>query len=146
MNSIYTTANFLLRETDYSISNLRLNRLLYYIYGVHLAMYDKRPWPEELIASSFGPIFSKLYNEFKMYGSGRIRHPLIGASFNIDEDMKSIVNEVINVFGHLADHQLSSRVHMGPWANTYVYGQEKIINENVMKEYFKENVLTYENS
>lgn len=138
---IYTAANSILEKTNYSISNLRLNRLLYYVYGVYLATQNQRPWSEQVEAWDYGPIFPSIYKEFKMYGSGRIKYPILGINSNSGID--DIIDEVLKTFNHLTDAELIARTHSNksPWAQTYQPKKQRIIPDNFISEYFKAYII-----
>jgi uncharacterized phage-associated protein len=138
---IYTTANSILEKTNYSISNLRLNRLLYYVYGVYLATQNQRPWSEQTEAWNYGPIFPSIYKKFKIYGSKRIKYPILGVDFNNDID--GIIDEVLKTFNHLTDTELIARTHndKSPWNQYYEPKKQHIIPDRVISEYFKAYII-----
>ncbi len=57
------------------ISNLRLQKLLYYAQGFHLALYDELLFAEAVVAWMHGPVVPEVYHEFKRYGAERIPAP-----------------------------------------------------------------------
>lgn len=144
MNSIYTVANTILKKTDYSISNLRLNKFLYYVYGIYLATKDKRPWSEKVVASDYGPLFPSIYKEFKIYGPKRIKYPILRASSDVDDEINSIIDDVLSSFGHLTDAELIARTHneRTPWAHYYQPGNFTVIEDETIKEYFSNIVIS----
>jgi Uncharacterized phage-associated protein len=54
------------------ISNLKLQKLLYYVQGFALAMYDKPLFDEDIEAWMYGPVVPCVYQEYKEFGSGAI--------------------------------------------------------------------------
>lgn len=73
-------------ERDYGISNLKLQKVLYFIQAYFLIeKKDHTPSFEEKIeAWNFGPVVPKAYLEYKQYGNGDI--PTIKSYIVLDED------------------------------------------------------------
>ncbi|MDQ2798684.1 MAG: DUF4065 domain-containing protein, partial [Armatimonadota bacterium] len=57
------------------ISNLKLQKLVYYAQGCHLGLYDAPLFPETIKAWVHGPVVPDLYHAYKQYGSGPIPAP-----------------------------------------------------------------------
>ena len=55
------------------VSNLQLQKILYYIQREFLQNLDKPAFPEEIEARQFGPVVRVVYNRFCGYGSMPIR-------------------------------------------------------------------------
>jgi len=79
MLACYDMAKYFLSLTDENvgdlISNLKLQKLVYYAQGFHLAMHDKPLFDEETEAWTYGPAIPELCSEYKKYGSGHIPSP-----------------------------------------------------------------------
>jgi len=57
-----------------TISNLKLQKLLYYAQGLHLAIYRGAPlFEEQLLAWNYGPVVECVYSRFKEYGPNSLR-------------------------------------------------------------------------
>lgn len=52
------------------ISNLKLQKLVYYAQAYHLAMYGEPLFGERVEAWEHGPVVPELYREYKIYGPG----------------------------------------------------------------------------
>ena len=50
------------------ISNLKLQKLLYYAQAWHLAIYDTRLFPERFQAWVHGPVIPEIYHRYKEFG------------------------------------------------------------------------------
>ena len=57
------------KENGYSISNLKLQKLLYFVQAQFLISTGAPAFKEEIEAWDFGPVVSKVYQYFKMWGS-----------------------------------------------------------------------------
>ena len=137
-----TVAEYFLRLADPEfgdlITNLKLQKLVYYAQGFHLAIYDEPLFPEPINAWEHGPVVEELYRYYKSYGAQPIE-----ADGNYDLDMltndhKELLDEVYTVFGQFSAWKLRNMTHSeAPWLNT---SQNEIIWLDAMKEYFKTQV------
>ena len=59
-------------ESGEGISNLKMQKLVYYAQGLYLAKYNKALFKEKIKAWQHGPVIPKLYYKFKKYGPGYI--------------------------------------------------------------------------
>ena len=57
------------------MSNLKLQKLVYYAQGYHLALFNKEFFSDEIEAWEHGPVVPQLYHCYKQYGSGAIAIP-----------------------------------------------------------------------
>ena len=78
-------------EHDYGISNLKLQKVLYFVQAYFLTeRKDHMPcFNEKIEAWDFGPVVPEAYHEYKQYGSGDI--PNVEFYFQFDvEDVWSV--------------------------------------------------------
>ena len=70
--SIEDIADFFLkivdRESDSTITPLKLQKILYYAQGYYLAINDVELFPEEFQAWTHGPVNEEIYIKYKDYG------------------------------------------------------------------------------
>ena len=68
------------------VTQMKLQKLVYFAHGYHLAKYKEPLIKEEFQAWQFGPVIPKIYQEYKYYGSNPITDPsLIGWLYDIDK-------------------------------------------------------------
>lgn len=122
------------------ISNLKLQKLLYYAQGSYLALKDEPLFNEEIEAWTYGPVVPEVYHKFKGYGSNGIDTSEISMELNqIDDEAKKILEEVYDVFGQYSASKLVKMTHEeAPWKNTQ---KNCVIDKDLIKKYFKENYL-----
>ena len=142
-------------EQDYGVSNLKLQKLLYFIQAYFLTnKKDNTPcFDEKIEAWDFGPVVPEAYRQYKQYGSGDIptiksyilfdaddiwNSKRVGFTDNIikDED-KSLIDKVIDKFADYSATDLVSLTHrQSPWINAYAPHQYNEITIDAIREYF----------
>jgi uncharacterized phage-associated protein len=143
MLSCHDVAKYFLALTDEDagdlISNLKLQKLVYYAQGFHLALFDTPMFSEPIEAWTHGPVVPILYREYKSCGSGPIASP-DNMDFGVySEDIRELLNEVYSVFGQFSAWKLRNMTHQEPpWIDAA--GQAGIISHESMKEYFTTQV------
>ena len=116
------------------ISNLKLQKLLYYAQGFHLALYGDPLFPEKIVAWNLGPVVPEVYHEYKTYGSNHIPPP-DDINFEIySEEIRELLKDVYTIFGQFSAWRLRQMTHdEPPWRDT---PSENVISLKRMKEYF----------
>ena len=131
-------------EKDCGVSNLKLQKLLYFIQAYFLVIKNERCFFEDIYAWDFGPVVPEAYRKYVMYGAcniykkcserDRIRMRMI------DEDDKELINRVLDKFADYSSTQLVTLTqHQRPWMDAYIpYCQEKI-TVKAIKDFFSED-------
>lgn len=123
-------------ETGDSISNLKLQKLMYYAQGFHLALTGKPLFEEAIMAWELGPAIPSLYHSFTQTGGEPIPRPDDGVDtsrFTAEE--KEILLEVFYEYGQFAPWKLRDFTREEPpWRMAYPTHGE--ISHESMKRYF----------
>jgi uncharacterized phage-associated protein len=140
MLSCHDVAKYLLclvdEEAGDLISNLKLQKLVYYAQGFYLAMYDIPLFLESIEAWTHGPVVPDLYHEYKQYGSGPIPQPDNIDLSKYDDNTRKLMDEVYSVFGQFSAWKLRNMTHEEPpWKDASDTAGE--ITHEAMREYFK---------
>jgi len=102
-------------ESD--LSNLKLQKLIWYCLGFYGALTGKRLFEDEVKAWEHGPVFPTIYHEYKSYGRNPIEvtiDPSIEAKF--DSEQLEVVKEVSEVFSKYTAWKLRNMTHEeAPW-------------------------------
>ena len=143
MLNCYDVANYFLAQQDESagdlISNLKLQKLVYYAQGFHLVLCDRPLFSEAIAAWTHGPVVPELYEYYKKYGNGAIPCPAEIDFTRYDEETRSILDEVYSVFGQYSAWKLRNMTQAEyPWQAAS--STRSIISDRSMKEYFKTQV------
>ena len=64
-------------KQEYGISNLKLQKIMYFIQAYFLITQDKPCFSDDIEAWDFGPVVPAAYHEFKQFGSGNIPYFLV---------------------------------------------------------------------
>lgn len=136
---------------------MKLQKLIYFAHGWHLAIKNN-PLLDELIqAWQYGPVVSSIYHEFKEFGNNPITRSatnliviesvippqfcLDTPQIDIDDDFsKKLLDKIWEQYGKLTAIQLSNMTHQPgtPWEETWKPGIPKgtAIDDKLIKEYF----------
>lgn len=126
-------------EEEAGISNLKLQKLLYYAKGFHQALFDKALFDEKLWAWTHGPVVPDMYHEYKIYGAGPITVSQYDSSAKFDEEELELLNEVWSVFGQFSAWKLRDMSHNEkPWLDHEE--NASMIEDQELALYFKTRV------
>ncbi len=122
-----------------SISNLKLQKLLYYAQGCCLALYDRPLFGDKIAAWQHGPVVESVYHEYKSNGAHGIvfQKDFDDSIFTPEE--KDLLTEVYDTFGQYSAWKLRDMTHdETPWRVTK---QNDEIPQEVIKEYFRKEYV-----
>ncbi|MDY3124217.1 Panacea domain-containing protein [Gallibacterium anatis] len=125
-------------ESGDLISNLKIQKLVYYAQGFSLAINNKPLFKEQIQAWTHGPVVPKLYNEYKKYGNGALPTTDLDIDFSkFSNEDKELLDDVYDVYGQFSAWKLRNMTHdETPWKSTYQSGKSNEISNEVLKEYF----------
>lgn len=117
------------------ITNLKLQKLLYYAQGCFLAITGSPLFDDPILAWKHGPVVRSVYDEYKHNGSD-------GIKFEDDFDVRqftkqenSILTQVYNEFGQYSAWKLRNMTHNeAPWKET---PQNQEIKQDKLKSFFE---------
>lgn len=138
-------AEYLLQLSDTEtndITNLKLQKLVYYAQGFHLAMYDKPLFADPIEAWQYGPVVSELYHAYKQNGS-QIITPTDSYEFSgkFTKEQEELLSEVNEVYGQFSGMKLMNMTHEErPWLEA-IETKTQQINPYTMQSYFKEQLI-----
>jgi uncharacterized phage-associated protein len=142
MADVIDVANFILEisrvdsdDGEYElISHMKLQKLVYFCQGFHLALYNEPLFPETIEAWTHGPVCPRLYHILKGYGPSPITTIVDPDKINLSEQEKRIINMVYDNYGQYSASRLRQITHKeGPWNNTWA---GSTIPQEAMIEYF----------
>jgi uncharacterized phage-associated protein len=107
------------------ITNLKLQKILYFAQAYYLAKLNKPLFSEAIMAWEYGPVVPKIYRMFKHLGSD----PIIQESddSSIEEKDKEVLKKVWDSFGGYSATKLVNISHAhSPWKDAYKSESKKI--------------------
>lgn len=147
-----------------SLTQMKLQKLVFYAHGWHLAIRDKPLIDESIEAWRYGPVIRSLYNSFKHFRNDPVsvvsnadfdcfddngHVPSIDETGNLDHMFTKLLLEAIwNKLGGLDAIQLSNLTHKPgtPWSDTVAKYSGQLprgidIDDDLIKKYFKEHAV-----
>lgn len=102
-----------------NISNLKLQKLLYYAQGFHLVLAGGPLFSEPIKAWKHGPVVECVYHKYKHHGASAIPTPADYDPGRIDPETQSLIEDVYGVYGQYSAWGLRNLTHQEPpWQNT----------------------------
>ncbi len=129
-------------EVGDSLSNLKLQKLVYYAQGFSLAILGKPLFREEIQAWQHGPVVAELYHSLKKHGSEPVPPPENGINREeYPEEVRELLDEVYAVYGQFSASKLRNMTHEElPWKEAMGFGASFPISTQTMKEFFATQV------
>jgi len=122
------------------ISNLKLQKLLYYAQGLHLAFFNSPLFNKEIKAWTYGPVVPELYHMYKKHSSAGIPADESFDPNNIDEETQEYLDEIYEVFGQFSALRLKDLTHEDEcWSDAHPGGIISLeAMRKTMKKYLKD--------
>lgn len=124
--------------SDWTITNLKLQKILYLAHMVHLGRTGKPLISESFEAWDYGPVLPPLYHHLKIFGSSAVKDRFYYIDVLQSADEGKLLEETWEALGNKDGWELVSIAHRpkGAWAKNYSPGANKIIsNADILEEY-----------
>lgn len=142
MYSALEVARFIIaycRRNGLLMSNLKLQKVLYFIQAEFLVRNGKPCFFERIEAWTFGPVVSNVYHEYKTFGSSNI-YSNLSNFYDITENDQNIIEDVVNACNRFSAAQLVELTHnQAPWKNAYNNRNRIITNDAILDYFGREN-------
>lgn len=121
-----------------TISNLKLQKMLYYMQGFHLAFFGTPLFEEEIKAWQYGPVVPSVYEEYKRYESKAIDLPE-GPVIELTEDEEAVFDNVYDEYNQFSAVALMKMTHEeSPWRSTEI---SQVIDKEKIKQFFNTQIV-----
>jgi uncharacterized phage-associated protein len=117
-----------------SLSNLKLQKLVYFAQGLYLAMQGAPLFHEPIEAWDHGPVIPDLYHAFKYRGYRAIEPPDHFVADDYAPEVREILDTVLVVYGQFSAWKLRDMTHeQAPWRETL---RNSEISHEMLKAFF----------
>ncbi len=138
-------ANYFLNKLDAEaedcISNLKLQKLVYYAQGFVMALKNKKLFNEPIEAWPHGPVVKVLYDKYKKFGKNAITHEQAEdncKTLEQEPELMDILDEVYQVYGQFSAWKLRNMTHEEtPWNET---PRNSVICDELMLSFFRTQI------
>ena len=118
------------------ITNLKLQKLLYFVQVYFLVKQNKPLFSQEFKAWQYGPVVEEVYQEYKRYG----RRPIVQEVYkgaHIETQDATLIKDVWEFFGKYSVGKLVNMTHQdAPWQDAMLQ-DNKVIPKSHLQEYYK---------
>lgn len=134
--------NYVWHQTNETITNLQLQKILYYLQGFYLSNNNECLFDDDIIAWQFGPVIPEVYRTFSLFGSSCINPEFIQLDMeNIDPEDRAVINRIVNLKLAVNPWELVNETHEErPWVEATENG--RYLNNEIGKEVIR-NFFTH---
>lgn len=147
------TISYIFKSVE-EITPLALQKMLYYIQGIHMVMFEKELFTEDCQAWVHGPAYEEVYEVFKSFKYNPIddiRFAMFQNRFDeLSDNEKKVIDLVVGSFGMYSGKALEQITHEEtPWKvarKNYLSNEpsNEIIFKETIKQYFSEISKQYD--
>lgn len=144
MPLVMSVARFIVKISEGPTSNLKLQKLLYYVQGWNLGIYGKPIFHADIQAWAHGPVVPDVFHALRHHGWNPV--PVPSRAVNIEPQFESHIRNVLQAYGGFSAEQLERLSHTEkPWLDARgdippSAPSRVVITQKSMKEYFGSRV------
>lgn len=103
-----------------SITNLKLQKLLYFLQGYFVVKTGYPLFQEEICAWEYGPVVPEVYKEYRIFGSESLPVCNEEVTLSLEEKEEVLFNEVYDKYNSFSASSLVRITHkQAPWKDHY---------------------------
>ena len=152
MYSARSIANSILKiaqDSGHPLTNMQLQKLVYFAHGWHLALTGEPLLEDAVKAWNFGPVIPPLYNSLKKFGNGLVTEPIKRKDLETGELLipqepesdfvKQLLQRVWQVYGRMTGAQMSYLTHQDgtPWDTVWKREKFSDIPHELIRDHFR---------
>ena len=124
-------------ERDHTLSNLKLQKILYFLQAQFVVSHNAALFKEDIVAWDFGPVVEVVYYNYNLFGSATIfLNPKRCRNEYIAESHRQIINSVLEYIRPYSTTQLVQICHnQRPWKSARTR-YSNVISLAELKDYF----------
>lgn len=117
------------------MTNLRLQKILYFIQAFSLISTGRPLFKEDILAWQYGPVVKEVYDEYKQWKSMKIPMPIF-YSDTLDDEERNIIKKVLSGLEKYSTAELVNMTHSyDTWKKTYIMNENNIISKGEIQKY-----------
>ena len=119
-----------------NMTNLRLQKLLYYEQGYHLAKFGTPLFDEQIEAWIYGPVVPSVYDYYNQYGAQIL--PVDNDEIDLTAEEEDLFAEVFEAYREFSAIGLMNLTHKErPWLSALPHNRGTVISLASMERFFK---------
>jgi len=137
--SVFASAKYLAQYSNWSISNLTIQKLLYIANMLFLVEHKKPLLDHCFEAWMYGPVIPVLYHKLKIFGADPVGNIFRQYKDLEQDNHKSVISMTYNILSNASASQLVALTHReeSGWAKHYNSGAGDCVisNNSILQEY-----------
>ncbi|AQS41836.1 MAG: Putative phage-associated protein [Candidatus Tokpelaia hoelldobleri] len=138
--SVFSAAKHLAERSGYSLSNLKMQKILYLAHMFYMGENEGKPLiSDRFEAWDYGPVNPELYHELKIYGAEPVGNIFRQYPDLPEGEERSAIDVVCDTLRNVSAGKLVAATHQrdGAWEKHYLQGiKGRVIpNEDILQEY-----------
>ncbi|WP_290741039.1 Panacea domain-containing protein [Fibrobacter sp. UBA3718] len=119
------------------LSNLKLQKLLYYEQGFHLALFNSPLFSDDIEAWMYGPVVPSVYDYYKKFGSNGIVLEDDPQLIQLTPQEEDLLFQVYERYKSYSAIGLMDLTHgESPWINAVPHDRGTVISNESMRTFF----------
>jgi uncharacterized phage-associated protein len=127
------------------VTNLKMQKLLFYAQALHLAKKKTPLFDDDAEAWQFGPVIPDVYDTYKKYGRLPIDEDISQEDVDVlDAETQNFMDEFLFKFMDYSATHLANMTHNeAPWQDAFDKnpGGSEIIPKDALQQYYSQNYL-----
>lgn len=125
------------RSQGRSVSNLRLQKLLYFVQAQFLVTKHQACFSDAMEAWDLGPVVPTVYHEYKAFGSSSLPRSLSDNIYDIAGNDRMLIGKILDKCANYSTTSLVSMTHrQKPWKDAYESRFDNTISLPAMRAFF----------
>lgn len=142
MYDVQTIADYVIVHCNnnyWSVSNLKLQKILYFLQAEFLVTKNIKLFEEDIVASDIGPVIPPVYKRFSVFGGAGIFYPVNAKCPKLVDEDKIIIDDMLKELNKYSSvYLIQLTLNQSPWMKNYSKYKQEIITAKDIKEYFSE--------
>lgn len=135
-NSTIESVALYVLNSKYEITNMSLQKLLYYIEAFVAVLLNVQIYNSRCEAWMYGPVYPDIYEKYKSFGNSQIVVDMVDLSESIPTEVRKVIDFVLRQFAIYNGVTLKDFSHSElPWINAHTgYGEKEHCTEAITHE------------